>query len=122
MSLGCFVLIDFLGSVCHEAYPQIEKDVSVPNSLSLRAAIVVELDRDTEEVALAIPGYPRMAAHKRPRNMDPGIVRHEVRSDERKSETLQSNIGVDMDELEQDGAGPPVETQQQDASHGEKEK
>ena len=48
MFLGCFVLIDFLGFVCHEACPQREKDVSALNSPSSQTAIVVELGTDTE--------------------------------------------------------------------------
>jgi len=122
MSLGCFVLIDSLAFVCHEAYPQREKDVSAPDSPSLPVVIVVELDRDTEGAVLVIPGYPKMTADMQPRNTDPGTEQQEFGSDERKSGALQGNIGVDMDELQQDGAGPPAETQQQDASHGEKEK
>jgi len=50
-----------------------------------------------------------------------GKAQHEFESDERKSGALRGNIGVDMDHLPPDGASPSVETQQQDASHGEVE-
>ena len=55
-----------------------------------------------------------MAVHVQPQNTDPRIVQREFESDERKLGALRGNIGVDMDELQQEGAGPPVETRQRD--------